>query len=151
MTDDSYVRLLLDVSAITSYGVSAAVGELLLQLEPEEAAALGSDADDPDDDYEMLAFGMTTFCLAQAVGAGYPPEYLDTLRSHHRAVEVSMSGSWREFGLYLKHSGSWANLHHAYLVWQALRLDAYIVTRTPEIYLAGDKAAPVLALEEPWQ
>jgi len=147
MTDDSYVRLLLDASAITSYGVSAAVGELLLQLEPEEVIPHDDDSLDPD---EWLSFGMTTFCLAEAIAAGYALEYLETLRAHHRAVEIAPTGSWREFGLYLKHNGAWTNLHHAYLVWLAYHLDAYVVTRTPELYLASDKDAPVLLLEEPW-
>ncbi|MEV4415423.1 hypothetical protein [Catellatospora sp. NPDC049609] len=118
-----------------------------MQLEPEQMD--GDDADALDGE-EWLSFGMTTFCLAEAVGTGYPLEYLETLRAHHRAVEFPPTAPWREFGLYLKHSGSWANLHHAYLVWLAFRLDAYIVTRTPDLYLAGDKQAPVLPLEDPW-
>lgn len=148
MTDDSYIRLLLDASAITSYGVSATVGELLLQLEPEESSPDDDDNLDPD---EWLTFGMTTFCLAEAMASGYSPEYLETLRAHHRAVEILPTGSWREFGLYLKHNGTWTNLHRAYLVWLAFRLDAYIVSRTPELYLTNDKHAPVLLLEDPWE
>ena len=147
MTDGEYpcVRLLLDASAIASYGVNAAVGELLLQLEPEQSIP-GDDAGDPG---QWLSFGMTTFCLAEAV-ARCAPEYLDTLRAHPRAVEFTPGGLWREFGLYLKYSGTWDNLHHAYLVWLAHRLDAYIVTHTPDFYLTSDKNAPVLLLEEPW-
>lgn len=136
MTGTTYIRL------------SVSVGELLLQLEPHEGEpATEAEGLDPD---EWLSFGMTTFCLAQALSSGYPPQYLDTLLAHHRAVEIEPTGSWREFGLYLKHCGTWANLHHAYLVWLAFQLDAYIVTRSPDTYLAGDKNAPILLLEEPF-
>jgi hypothetical protein len=139
--DHLRLRLLLDVSTITAFGVNIGVGEVIREITEDET-----------DDGSVPVFGLTGPSLAAAYSAGTEISMLNLLGSHPNCVLIEQAvDTWQDLGRFMRHSpGKWHDVHAAFLAQTALQLGAYIFTAAPDTYQAYEPHTPVLLLENPF-
>ncbi|MEV6971667.1 hypothetical protein AB0M47_41875 [Hamadaea sp. NPDC051192] len=130
---DVGIKLILDASALKAYGHNATIGELLGEVEEEEA---------------LTAFSKGS--LSQALAEGADRSLLELLIQRDSCTVLSPMSEWEELGAFLRRVGPRLDVHDAYLVMAAFFYRGYILTSDPARYIAIDKAVRCIPLHDPW-
>lgn len=131
------LRLILDASAIRAFGVHETVGEIIGEVEDEEAS-----------------FAVPSASLAEAIALGADVALTELLLSRTGCVIVRSTTDWRSLGTFLAltrgETGTLRDVADSDLTMLAARTEAVILTDRPARYTAIFGAVTTIQLEEPW-